>query len=183
MIFEHGVGEASGRGAVGGLLVGALFRLFGLDALNLLFGRAPEGITGAGEGVVLGAATGLAVWLALRAGGERRLMRRMLTAGWIGALAGAAVVALGGRLLGGSLALLASRFPDSRLRLDSIGRLFGEDGYGPLAQLVTGAAEGALFAACVAGGMVVARSERNLASVRAARDNPREGRTEGRGLG
>lgn len=142
-------------GAAGGLVVGALFRLFGLDALDLLFGSAPDGITGAGEGLLLGAATGLGVWLALRGHGSRGLMRRMLTAGWLGAIAGGAIVALGGRLLGGSLALLASDFPASRLRLDAIGRMFGEDGFGPLAQLVSGAAEGALFAACIAGGAVL----------------------------
>ena len=141
-------------GAVGGLVVGALVRLLGLDAFNLLLGRAPEGMTGAGEGALLGAATGLAAWLALGDPEPRRLMRRMLTAGWVGALAGAAIVALGGRLLGGSLALLAERFPGSRLRLDALGPLFGERGYGPIAQIVTGAAEGALFAACVAGAMV-----------------------------
>lgn len=144
-------------GAVGGLVVGALARLFGLDAFNLLLGRAPAGMTGAGEGLLLGAAAGLAAWLALRGRDDRGLMRRMLTAGWIGALAGAVIVAAGGRMLGGSLALLADRFPGSRLRLDPIGPLFGEEGYGPLSQIVTGAAEGALFAACLAGGMVVAR--------------------------
>lgn len=141
-------------GAAGGLVVGALFRLFGLDALNLLFGDAPGGITGAGEGLLLGAATGLGVALALRSTAERGLMRKMLTAGWLGAIAGGAIAALGGRLLGGSLALLAGDFPASRLRLDAIGRMFGEDGFGSLAQLVTAAGEGALFAACVAGGAV-----------------------------
>lgn len=159
-----------GGGAAGGLVVGALFRLFGLDALDLLFGAAPQGITGAGEGLVLGAAAGVGVWLALRGDGERRLMRKMLSAGWIGALAGAAIVALGGRLLGGSLALLAAQFPDSRLRLDAIGRMFGEGDYGPLAQLVTGAAEGALFAACLVGGMVLARRPALLAAPPSERD-------------
>lgn len=142
-------------GAAGGLVVGALVRLFGLDAFNLLLGRAPEGMAGAGEGVLLGGAAGLGTWLALRNPEPHRLMRRMLTAGWIGALAGAAIVALGGRMLGGSLALLAERFPGSRLRLDAIGTLFGEQGYGPVGRIVTGAGEGALFVACLAGAMVL----------------------------
>jgi DNA-binding winged helix-turn-helix (wHTH) protein len=158
-------------GAAGGLLIGAFFRLFGLDALQLLFGRAPDAIAGAGEGLVLGAATGLGAWLALRGSRERGLMRRMLSAGWVGAVAGAGIVLLGGRLLGGSLASLAARFPGSRLRLDSIGKLFGDNGYGPLSQLVTGAAEGALFAACVAGGMALAHAKPMLARPRRARDN------------
>jgi hypothetical protein len=44
------------------------------------------------------------------------------------------VVLLGGRLLGGSLALLARSFPGSRLRLDHIGALFGESGFGRLSE-------------------------------------------------
>ena len=59
--------------------------------------------------------------------------------------------------MGGSLALLASRFPDSRLRLGQIGALFGEDGFGPITRLVTGGLEGMLFAAGIVGAMLIAR--------------------------
>jgi hypothetical protein len=64
--------------------------------------------------------------------------------------------------MGGSLDLLANRFPASRLRLDGIGDLFGEEGFGPLSQLVTGAMEGAMFGAFTVGAMVIAR--RHLAT-------------------
>ena len=63
----------------------------------------------------------------------------------------------GGRMMGGSLDLLAHAFPDSHLRLDRIGALFGERGFGPVSQMTTGVLEGALFASCVAGAMVLAR--------------------------
>jgi hypothetical protein len=59
--------------------------------------------------------------------------------------------------MGGSLAVLADRFPDSRLSLDQIGALFGERGFGPVSQTVTAGLEGALFGACVAGAMILAR--------------------------
>ena len=59
--------------------------------------------------------------------------------------------------MGGSLELLAERFPNSRLRLDQLGALVGEQGFGPVSQVVTGALEGALFAACLVGGMILAR--------------------------
>jgi hypothetical protein len=59
--------------------------------------------------------------------------------------------------MGGSLALLAYRFPNSRLRLDDIGALLGETGFGPIAQTVTAALEGALFAACIVAAMLLAR--------------------------
>jgi len=144
-------------GAAGGLIVGALTKLLGLDAFNLLFGQSPGDITGAMEGLILGGGTGLGAWLAARKGGVPRLRRGMAGAAVSGAVAGAIIPLLGGNLMGGSLALLASSFPNSRLRLDRIGSLFGEEGFGPISQVATGALEGALFAACLVGGMILAR--------------------------
>lgn len=140
-------------GALGGLLIGAVVKLIGLDAFNLLVGRAPANITGPAEGALIGGAIGLAAWLAL---GQWRLR----IAGPIGALAGGTagvlVVLAGGRMLGGSLDLLAEVFPDSRLRLDAIGRLFGEQGFGPVSQVVSGGLEGALFGGCIVAAMFLA---------------------------
>jgi DNA-binding winged helix-turn-helix (wHTH) protein len=144
-------------GAAGGLVVGAVVRLIGLDAFNLLFGQAPGQITGAGEGALLGAAVGLGWWLASRS--SRRLARATSMAALAGCAAGVLIGLLGGRLMAGSLVELAQRFPGSRLRLDSIGSLFGEDGLGPIARIVTGGIEGALFAGCVVGAMLIARRQ------------------------
>jgi hypothetical protein len=72
-----------------------------------------------------------------------------LAAGVVGVL----LPLLGGRLLGGSLDLLADAFPDSRIRLDAIGGLFGEPGFGPVSQAASGALEGMLFGACVVGAL------------------------------
>jgi DNA-binding winged helix-turn-helix (wHTH) protein len=130
-------------GAVGGLVVGAAFKLVGLDALTLLFGHAPRDITGGGEGLLLGGAVGLGAWLAGRASGGR--LRRVALAALCGGVAGLIIPLLGGRLLGGSLDLLARSFPDSRLRIV------------PLDQALAGALEGALFAAGLVGAMLWAR--------------------------
>jgi DNA-binding winged helix-turn-helix (wHTH) protein len=143
-------------GAAGGLLVGALTKLLGLDAFNLLFGQSPGDITGALEGMILGGAVGLGAWLAVRTG-VPRLRQGMALSALAGGVAGAVIPMLGGKLMGGSLALLAESFPNSRLRLDRIGHLFGEAGFGPVGQAVTGALEGGLFAACLVGGMILAR--------------------------
>ena len=144
-------------GALGGMVVGGVVKLLGLDAFNLLLGRSPGDITGAAEGVLLGGAVGFGAWLASR-GGERRSLRRSVAiAGLAGAAAGILIPLLGGRLMGGSLDLLARSVPGSRLRLDEIGGLFGESGFGPVSQIVTGALEGLLFAACVVGAMIMAR--------------------------
>ena len=143
-------------GALGGLIVGAAVKLLGLDAFTLLFGHAPAGITGAMEGLLLGGGVGLAAWLAFRAGWAR-LRRSAAIAAVIGAVAGAIIAALGGRLMAGSLDLVAQTFPDSRLRLDQISRLFGEAGVGPVTRLVTSCLEGALFSGCVVAAMILAQ--------------------------
>ena len=144
-------------GALGGMFVGGTVKLLGLDAFNLLLGQSPGDITGAAEGALLGGAVGLAIWLASRRPEPRSLRTSAAIAGLAGAAAGVLIPLLGGRMMGGSLDLLARSFPDSRLRLDPIGGLFGERGFGTVSQIVTGALEGALFAACIVGAMVLAR--------------------------
>jgi hypothetical protein len=148
-------------GALGGLFVGAIVKLLGVDAFNLLFGRSPAGMTGAMEGLLIGAGTGAGSWLALHFGS--RLRKGMLLAAIPGAAAGIVAPLLGGRLMAGSLDLLSHTFANSRLRLDRIGGLFGEQHFGPISAIATGTLEGALFSACVVGAMIVAR--RNLDSV------------------
>ncbi|HYJ52527.1 MAG TPA: transcriptional regulator [Allosphingosinicella sp.] len=140
-------------GALGGLVVGAVAKLLGLDAFNLLLGRSPGDITGGAEGLILGASVGLGALLARRA----TLRRGVALAALSGAVAGFAIPWFGGRLMGGSLDLLVRGFPGSRLRLDGIGALFGESGFGPISQAATGALEGALFAGCIVGAMILAR--------------------------
>ena len=144
-------------GAVGGMVVGGLAKLLGLDAFNLLLGRSPGDITGGSEGALLGAAVGLAAWLGSRGAGLVSLRRSAAVAALSTGTAAVVIILLGGRLLGGSLDLLARSFPQSRLRLDQIGTLVGESSFGPVSQLVTGAIEGSLFGAFVVGAMVIAR--------------------------
>jgi DNA-binding winged helix-turn-helix (wHTH) protein len=146
-------------GAAGGLAIGAVVKLLGLDAFNLLLGQAPQNITGGLEGALLGGAVGLGGWLANRHASSIR--RGMVIAGAVGGIVGAIIPLIGGRLMIGSLDLLARSLPGSRLRLDSIGRAFGETGLGPISLSVTGALEGALFAACIVAAMMRARRDLN----------------------
>lgn len=141
-------------GALGGLIVGALVKLIGVDALALLFGAAPTNITGGGEGAVLGAAVGLAAWLATRG---ISLRRGVAFAALAGVLVGAMIHTAGGRLMAGSLAALAEHFPNSRLDLDRLGALFGEASFGPLTHAITTSLEAALFCAFVVAALTLAR--------------------------
>ena len=143
-------------GAAGGFLVGAVVKLIGADALALLFGRSPDGITGGPEGALLGAAIGLAAWLALRSAEPPSAGRGAAIGGTIGGAAGLIIPLLGGRLMGGSLEEL-SRFPESRLSLERISALFGANYFGPVTQAATGLFEGLLFGAVVVGAMAWAR--------------------------
>ena len=147
--------HAVAGGALGGLAVGAVVKLLGLDAFELLLGRSPGDITGALEGLLLGGATGAGLWLAGR--GAAASPRRVAgLAALAGAAAGVLIPLSGGRLMAGSLDLLARTFPDSRLRFDALGAPFGEAGIGRAAEVAIGCLEGALFAACLAGAMAAA---------------------------
>ncbi|MDQ0462615.1 DNA-binding winged helix-turn-helix (wHTH) protein [Caulobacter ginsengisoli] len=141
-------------GALGGFMIGAVVKLLGLDAFELLFGVSPGDITGATEGLILGGGVGLAVWLAGRLG----LRLAVTVAALIGLAAGAALALTGGRLMGGSLALLAQQFPASHLDLARLGALIGEPSFGPVVQDLTASLEGGLFTVCVVGAMRLVRS-------------------------
>ncbi len=161
-LFKSGYGAFTIMGgAAGGFVVGGIVKLLGRDAFNLLLGQSPAQITGALEGAILGGAVGLALYLASLTSSSQSLSRRMLPAAAVGAAAGAVIPAAGGQLLGGSLNALAEVLPQSQLRLDQIGAMFGEDSFGRISQIATGGLEGMLFAACMTGAILLA--ERQLA--------------------
>lgn len=135
-------------GALGGLVIGALGKMIGLDLFWLLVGKRPGDITGAFEGMMLGGATGLG-WLVARS-------RPTLTHGAVGAAfcggAGGLVLGLAGRpLMAGSLAALVGQMPDARLRLDPLTSVGGDAGL-----LAITALEGGLFAAALVLAMLLA---------------------------
>jgi DNA-binding winged helix-turn-helix (wHTH) protein len=146
-------------GAAGGFLVGGIVKLLGLDAFNLMLGKSPAHITGALEGAILGGAVGLSLYLASHGSFGQSLSRRVLSAAVVGLSAGVAILAAGGQLLGGSLHALAQLFPQSRLRLDQIGALLGEDGFGRMSQIATGGLEGMLFVVCMTVAIMLAEGQ------------------------
>ncbi len=140
-------------GAIGGTLVGAIVHLLGLDGFNLLFGNSPRDMTGAPEGLLIGAVTGLGYVVA---GRQAQLRIGASLAALLGGLAGLAIALSGGQMLGGSLDLLARSFPGSQLHLAG---LFGESGFGPASQAVTAALEGFLFSGCLVCAMLLAKRQ------------------------
>lgn len=138
---------------LGGLVVGGLVKLLGVDALNLLFGISPEGITGGLEGAALGTAVGLGVIFGGGLEATRRL-RPVVAAASASGIAGVLITIAGGRLMSGSLDLLTGSFSGSLLRFDTFGRFFGESNFGLITQTVLAGVEGFLFGACVVGAIV-----------------------------
>ncbi len=143
-----------GGAAVGGMVIGTMAKLLGVDAFNLLLGRTPAGITGGLEGAVLGAAVGLGLLL----GAPPKPWAPVLGAALSAGVAGVVIPLAGGRLLGGNLQLVAESFSTSRLELDALGRFFGELDFGLATQVVLGGAEGLLFGAGLASALVWYRS-------------------------
>lgn len=146
--------------AIAGFVIGAVTEMLGADAFGLLIGRSPGDVTGAGEGALLGAAVGLAVWAAHRRRGGAGPVRAGAYGAGAGLAAGLLIPLFGGRLMAGSLAALTERFPESRLRLDAIGAVFGEQGFGFASQTATSAFEATLFGGCVL--FAVTLAERQL---------------------
>lgn len=141
-------------GSMGGMLIGGSVKLLGLDAFSLLYGIAPETMTGGMEGVVIGAAVGLGLWFARESGPVR-----LWPAALIGLVIGVAIPAFGGKLLGGSLFAVAQMFPQSQFRPDEIGGLVGENGFGPVSAMASGALESLLFVLGVVWAMSLARRQ------------------------
>src|SRR5688500_5350619 len=100
-------------GALGGMLVGGIVKLLGLDAFHLLLVQSPGDITGAAEGAILGGAVGFGAWLA--SSGDVSPRRGAAYAALAGGAAGILIPLVGGRLMGGSLDLLAHHSPHPRL--------------------------------------------------------------------
>ena len=142
--------------ALGGLIVGGAVKLLGIDAFSVMIGKAPVSIGGGFEGFVLGGAVGLGSHLSLA---RVRSWPSISGAALAGAIAGAVLPLLGGRLMGASLDSLAEAFPTSPINIDGLGHWFGETHFGMTSQVGLGAIEGFLFGAGIA---VAVRYSANL---------------------
>lgn len=141
-------------GALGGLLVGATANMLGIDAFNLLFGKAPSQITGAFEGAALGAAVVVGMVAGehlLRGPQVSQRMAGALGAGSTTAFAGFIIPLAGGHLMGGSLRLLAESFSDSQLHLETFTPLFGQLSDSIWAEATLAGMEGLIFGGCLVG--------------------------------
>lgn len=145
--------------ALGGLIVGGLSSIIGLDAFHLLLGQAPNRITGAVEGAALAGAVGLGAVL----GGPSLLgWRRVAVVALTGGAAGMGIVILGGELMSGSLDGLAWAITNTALPLERISPFFADVRFGGWTEILLSGLEGLLFGAGVVRAIEVAAPGRGL---------------------
>jgi DNA-binding winged helix-turn-helix (wHTH) protein len=153
-------------GALGGLIIGALGRLLGLDAFTLLVGSRPIAITGGSEGFLIGTLAGTAAWFALR--DNSSLLQSGVRGAGLGALAGLLVALAGGHMMAGSLAILAAAHPTAPLA-----SLFTALMLPFWATLVVSAFEGATFVGALSVAFALAGRSRKMATPPAADSSSR----------
>ena len=74
----------------------------------------------------------------------------------VGALGGLAIDLVGGRLLGGSLYALQLGLGDTRLEMEGLGTVLGENGFGPRTLSAATIVEGAILSAGTIGAVWLA---------------------------
>jgi DNA-binding winged helix-turn-helix (wHTH) protein len=149
-----------GGGAIGGGVVGAVVEWLARWGLDSLVGIDVY-VGGGLEGVIIGAAAGLAFAIATlstedgvsipRAG--KRLRAALITAGCCG-IAGVALTLAGRPLAGGTIHAIASAAHGSRATLAPLGRLIGEPDFGPVSGAILAFGEGGVFGLGLALGLL-----------------------------
>ncbi len=141
--------------SLGGLSIGAIGNLLSLEGVGLLSGVSAIKATGPLEGVILGAAAGIAAQAALT-GRSRRVVA--VASVLAGAGAAALIVLADGTLLAGSLHALERGIPGMQLRVGNIGAILGERGLTRTAEVMTVTLECLTFVLAVAIGLLIARN-------------------------
>ncbi len=130
-------------GTLGGLIIGALVNIIGIDILKVLFGQQLIKITGAFEAAVLG------FWLSLAfVFAEQKIRKKSLKIliVAIGTTIGAIMLTFfKGNLFSGSIAAISKSFSNAQINLNALSSLFGEVDFGFLSRLILGSLEGFLF--------------------------------------
>ena len=143
-------------GALGGFTIGGLLYILEVDIFRTLFGHQLSGVTGAYEGLLIGATLGLG-----RIAGEQfnpEVKRFKILGAAFGSMAGAVLLtSIEGNLFSGSIEIIARSFSKSQLNLQPVASLFGEVYFGKISRIILGAMEGFLFGGFMTAGMEMFR--------------------------
>lgn len=152
--YRHSLWWMVVGGTIGGLLIGSLINLIGVDILRALFGQELINITGALEGTILGFCLSLGLTISEIFYPKNRLAKILTTAlfSTIGAIA---LSLFEGNLFSGSIAAIAKSFGKSQINLEPLASLLGEGHFGLLSRLFLSSIEGFLFGGLFAAGMEI----------------------------
>jgi hypothetical protein len=129
---------------VGGMLIGGLAHLIGVDTFLALFGQRLKGVAGAYEGGLIGLGLSVGRHIGLHWRISKRWLIHLLAA--VGAMLAAILLTLiQGNLFSASIETIAHSFAQSQIKLETLSVLFGEAHFGEVSRLILGALEGFLF--------------------------------------
>jgi hypothetical protein len=129
---------------LGGMLIGGLAHLIGVDTFLALFGQRLQGVAGAYEGSVIGLGLSIGRYMALSRRNNSGWVTHLLPA--FGAMLAAVLLTLiQGNLFSASIETIAQSFAQSQIRLETLSGFFGETHFGQVSRMILGAIEGFLF--------------------------------------
>lgn len=152
--YRHSLWWMVVGGTVGGLLIGSLINLIGVDILRTLFGQKLINITGALEGTILGFCLSLGLTISENFYPNKRLAK-ILTAALFSTIGAIALSLFEGNLFSGSIAAIARSFDKSQINLEPLASMLGEVHFGLASRLVLSSIEGFLFGGLFTAGMEI----------------------------
>ncbi len=159
--YRHSLWWTVMGGTLGGLFIGSVINLIGVDILRALFGQELIDITGAFEGAVLGFCLSLGFTLAEFFYPEKHLIRTFIVA--LFTTLGAITLSLfEGNLFSGSIAAITRSFANAEINLEPLASLLGERQFGLLSRIVLSSMEGFLFGGLFMVGMYLFDNTRKM---------------------
>jgi DNA-binding winged helix-turn-helix (wHTH) protein len=129
---------------LGGMLIGGLVHLIGVDTFLALFGQRLPKVAGAYEGGLIGLGLSVGRHFGLHRITGNRWLTHLLAA--LGAMLAAILLTLiQSNLFSASIETIAHSFSQSQIKLETLSILFGEAHFGQVSRLILGAVEGFLF--------------------------------------
>ncbi|MHB2148122.1 nSTAND1 domain-containing NTPase [Calditrichota bacterium LG25] len=152
--YRHSLWWMVVGGTLGGLLIGGMINLIGVDILRTLFGQELINITGALEGTILGFCLSLALTISEIFYPKHR-MAKILTAALFSTIGAITLSLFEGNLFSGSIAAISRSFSKSQINLEPLASLLGEVHFGLISRLVLSSIEGFLFGGLFTAGMEI----------------------------
>ncbi len=150
--YRHSLWWMVFGGTFGGLLIGSLINLIGVDILRTLFGQELINITGALEGTILGFCLSLGLTISEFFYPQHRTAK-IITAALFSTFGAIALSLFEGNLFSGSIAAISRSFAKSQINLEPLASLLGEVHFGLISRLVLSSIEGFLFGGLFTAGM------------------------------